>query len=160
VPNLPVDRTPIVPDIPGLRFQAVHTEDAAEAFRRAVVGHASGAFNMAAEPVITPADLPELLGARPVKIPTQLARGGLWTAWHLGLVPASPGLFDAVLHIPIMDTRRAREELDWPPEHSGREALQEFFEGLHAGSGEPTEPLYGDSRNSSGRLRELLTGRQ
>ena len=55
---------PVVPDVPRLRFQAVHSLDVGEAYRLAVVGDARGAFNVAAEPVIDPEVLGELLGAR------------------------------------------------------------------------------------------------
>ena len=55
---------PVVPDVPRLRFQAVHSLDVGEAYRLAVVGDARGAFNVAAEPVIDPEVLGEVLGAR------------------------------------------------------------------------------------------------
>src|SRR3954470_19044253 len=102
VPNLSAGLLPIVPDIPGLRFQALHTAAAAEGYRLAALGDARGAFNLAAEPVVGTAELAELLGARPVRVPATLVRGAIWAGWHLNLVPASPGLFDAVLRLPIM----------------------------------------------------------
>jgi len=43
---------PVVPDLPGLRFQVVHAEDVGEAYRLAVVRPVRGAFNIAAEPVV------------------------------------------------------------------------------------------------------------
>jgi nucleoside-diphosphate-sugar epimerase len=132
---------PIVPDIPGLRFQTVSTDDVAEAYRLAVVGEASGPFNVAADPVIGVPELAELLGARPVRVPAVVARAALATGWHLRLVPAAPGLFDAVLRLPIMDVTRAREDLGWTPTGTATEALEEFFTGLREGSGLPTPPL-------------------
>src|SRR4029079_18225614 len=42
----------VIPDIGGLRFQAVHTRDVADAYRLAIVGEVHGAFNVAAEPVL------------------------------------------------------------------------------------------------------------
>src|SRR4051812_8024873 len=47
-------RAPIVPSIPGLRFQAVPSDDVAQAYKLAVLGDARGAFNVAAEPVLDP----------------------------------------------------------------------------------------------------------
>jgi UDP-glucose 4-epimerase len=44
----------VVPDIPALRFQAVHSDDVGDAYRRAVIADAHGAFNIAAEPVLDP----------------------------------------------------------------------------------------------------------
>lgn len=157
VPNLSAGLLPVIPDIPALRFQALHTVDAAEAYRLAALGDAHGAFNLAAEPVIGSAELAGLLGARTIRVPPALVRGGLWAAWHLNLVPASPGLFDAVLRLPIMDTGKARQELGWSPRHGSTDALGEFFAGLKEGAGMPTPPL---EARSPGRFRELLTGRR
>lgn len=44
------DRVPVFPVVEGLRFQVVHAGDVADAYRRAVVGQARGAFNLAADP--------------------------------------------------------------------------------------------------------------
>ena len=45
-------RVPVVPDVPGVRIQAVHADDVGDAYRRAVVGNVRGAFNLAADPVL------------------------------------------------------------------------------------------------------------
>lgn len=142
---------PIVPDIPGLRFQALHTSDAAQAYRLAVVRPVRGAFNIAADPVIDGSQLAELLGARPVRTPATAVRAALSGAWHLHLVPASPQLFDAVLRLPLMDTSRARAELGWEPRHTSLEAIEEFLIGLREGQGMRTPPL---SPEAGGVLRE------
>lgn len=70
-------RIPFVPDIPGLRMQVLHAADAAEAYRLAVTRQVRGAFNIAAEPVLDPHDLAELLGARTVPVPSGLARAAV-----------------------------------------------------------------------------------
>ncbi len=43
-----------VPDTPGLRFQAVHSLDVADAYRRAALQPVRGAFNVAADPIVDP----------------------------------------------------------------------------------------------------------
>jgi nucleoside-diphosphate-sugar epimerase len=45
------------------------------------------------------------------------------------------------LSVPVMDTRRAHEELGWEPTRSSIGAILELFEGLRAGAGEATPPL-------------------
>jgi len=144
---------PIVPDVPGLRVQALHTSDAAEAYRLAALGDARGAFNLAVEPVLDAAVLAQLLRARTVRIPQWAARGALAAAWHLHGVPASPGLFDAVLRLPLMSADRARRQLGWSPRY---QAIEEFLTGLREGAGMPTPPLV--RRLPGGRLGELRTG--
>ncbi|MFI8828703.1 NAD-dependent epimerase/dehydratase family protein [Streptomyces sp. NPDC053431] len=134
---------PLLPDLSGLRFQALHTDDAADAYRLTLLHDVRGAFNVAADPVVDAATLASLLDARPVKVPTSAVRGALSAAWRMRLVPASPDLFDAVLRLPVMSTERARRELDWAPSRTSVEALEAFLRGVRAGSGDATEPMAG-----------------
>jgi nucleoside-diphosphate-sugar epimerase len=145
---------PVLPDLPGLRMQVVHAADVGDAIARCAVRPVSGAFNVATGPVVDTRFVAGLLGARPVPVPRKLVRTVLGGAWRLHLVPATPGLFDAVLRLPVMDTSRAESELDWVPRYSAADALGEFFAGLRSGSGGGTEPLAPDTR----RLREVATG--
>ncbi|MER7835013.1 SDR family oxidoreductase [Streptomyces sp. NPDC096040] len=132
-----------LPDVPGLRVQALHTDDAAEAFRLAVTSEVRGAFNLAADPPLDAGVLAERFGARPVRLPRTAARSAIAAAWGLHLLPASPHLFDAVLRLPLMDCTRAHEELGWQPRRTSTEVLQEFLEGLREGAGAATRPLHG-----------------
>jgi nucleoside-diphosphate-sugar epimerase len=147
---------PVVPDLPGLRFQALHSTDAGEAYRLAATQEVRGAFNIAADPVIDAAQLAELLGARVVRVPTAPLRTALATAWHLHLIPASPHLFDAVLRLPLMDVTRAHVELGWFPRHSALDAIQAFLDGLREGVDLDTPPLARDTGGPM-RIREYAT---
>lgn len=148
---------PVVPDIPGLRAQAVHTDDAADGFLRAVLDDdASGAYNLAADPVVDAGLLSELLGAKVVRLPVWALRGPLAAAWRLRLTPADPKLLDAVLHMPLMDATRARTELGWTPAHDAAYTLSEFLAALRHGAGGPTPPLAAEL--PGGRIEELSTG--
>ncbi|MDQ8703993.1 NAD-dependent epimerase/dehydratase family protein [Streptomyces sp. LHD-70] len=137
------ERLPLLPDIPGLRVQALHTDDAAEAYRLALHSDARGAFNLAAQPPLDAETLAELFDARLVRMPSQAARSTLAAAWGLHLVPASPQLFDAVLRLPLMDCGRARDRLGWRPRHTAIETVEELLHGLRHGAGGPTSPLAG-----------------
>ncbi|TQK42610.1 nucleoside-diphosphate-sugar epimerase [Streptomyces sp. SLBN-118] len=134
---------PVVPALEGLRFQVLHTDDAAQAYLQAVLRDVRGAFNLAGVPPVDAEVLGELLQAKVVRVPRQLVRAALSTAWGLHLAPASPHLFDAVLRLPLLDTSRAHSELDWQPTRSSTEAIEEFLRGVRQGSGEPTPPLVG-----------------
>src|SRR3954453_2167858 len=61
---------PIIPSVPGLRFQAVPPLDVGVALREAALRGATGAFNVASEPVLDPEAIGRLLAARPVKVPS------------------------------------------------------------------------------------------
>ncbi|MBW3578049.1 MAG: NAD-dependent epimerase/dehydratase family protein [Actinobacteria bacterium] len=151
------DLIPIVPDLPGLRLQALHTRDAAEAYRLAIVRDVRGPFNIAAEPVLDPPALAELFDARPVKMPVGALRAAMSAAWRLHLIPASPMLFDLALSLPVMDTTRARTELGWEPSRTSQEAIREMMEGLREGAGMDTPPLHPKSGGKL-RQREIATG--
>ncbi|OBA81758.1 NAD-dependent epimerase [Mycobacterium sp. 1164966.3] len=148
---------PIVPDLPGLRLQALHSRDAGQAFRLAVVRPVRGAFNIAADPVLDARTLGELLGARPVKAPVWPVRAAVAAAWKLHLVPASPTLLDLALSLPLMDVTRARTELGWTPTLTSLDAIREFLDGLRAGNGMNTPPL---EPTAGGRFRgkEVASG--
>jgi nucleoside-diphosphate-sugar epimerase len=138
---VPPRAIPFVPDIPGLRFQVTHSDDVADAYRRAILSDARGAFNVAAEPVLDPDVLAELLGARKVRVPVGLARGLVGATWRLRLQPTPEGWVDMGLQTPLMDPARIRDELGWQPRHAAGEALLELLHGFHAGAGAPTPPL-------------------
>lgn len=147
---------PVVPDVPGLRVQTVHSADLGEAFRLAALTDVRGAFNVAADPVIDAKAVARLLGARTVGVPAWTLRAAVAAGWYAHLLPASPGLLDTVLRLPIMDTSRARDELGWSPRHDALEAIGEFLEGLRQGAGTATPPLAPD--DASTRAQEVSTG--
>jgi UDP-glucose 4-epimerase len=148
---------PVVPDLPGLEFQALHSSDAAEAYRRALLADVHGAFNVAAEPVIDAEVLAGLLGARVVPVRSGLVRAAVAAGWHLHLVPASPTLVDLFLGLPLMDVSRAHRELGWEPRHSATYAIEELLAGLRAGTGGPTPALSADAGGPM-RIEEVRSG--
>jgi UDP-glucose 4-epimerase len=148
---------PFVPDVPRLRFQAVHSLDVGEAYRLALVSDAHGAFNVAADPVLDPAVLAETLHARRVPVRGGLLRGAAAVSWRLRLQPSPPGWVDMALAVPLMDTGRARRELGWEPRRTSVEALTDLLGGLHDGADFPTPPL-SSATTAPLRERELRTG--
>ncbi|HEX6586026.1 MAG TPA: NAD-dependent epimerase/dehydratase family protein [Solirubrobacterales bacterium] len=159
LPNRLIDRSliPLVPAVPGLRFQAVHSLDVGEAYRAAVFSKGTGAFNVAADPVLDPDRLGELLHARPVKVPSRILRALTTATWRLRLQPTPPGWLDMALQVPLMSSERARRELGWEPRRTAEEALLELLEGLREGRGLSTPPL---DPNTGGpfRSREIASG--
>jgi nucleoside-diphosphate-sugar epimerase len=144
VPRALVTNLPVLPYPRGLEFQALHTDDAADAFARALTSGARGAFNLAAEPVLDGARLAEILDARLVQLPPSVVRSALATAWHLRVAPAEPALFDLVCRLPLLDATRAHEELGWVPARRSTDAVAEFVDGLRHGTGDATVPLATD----------------
>ncbi|GAB2830474.1 SDR family oxidoreductase [Actinocorallia aurea] len=149
-------RVPVVPDVPGLRFQALHSDDAGRAFALAALRPVRGPFNLAAEPVLDGPAIAAVLGARTVRMSAGAVRAVLAAAYRLRLAPIGPELFDVVMRLPLMDTGRARAELHWTALRSAASALPELIEGLHEGAGDRTPVLHPSSAAS--RARELWSG--
>jgi nucleoside-diphosphate-sugar epimerase len=148
---------PFVPAVPGLRFQAVHADDVADAYRQAILRDVRGAFNVAADPVIDVPKLGELLRARPVPLRRGLVRAAVAALWRLRLQPTPPGWLDLALESPLMDCSRAREQLGWAPRRTATEALAELLRGLREGAGDATPPL-APATSGPARSGELRTG--
>jgi UDP-glucose 4-epimerase len=148
---------PLVPDIDRLVFQAVHSYDVGEAYRRAIVGDARGPFNIAAEPVLDPDELARILGARKVRVPKRLARTAASLTFAGRLQPSEPGWLDMALAVPTMDTTRAEQELGWTAERSSEEALLDLLAGMREGAGLDTPPLEPGGAGPL-RVREILSG--
>jgi nucleoside-diphosphate-sugar epimerase len=148
---------PVVPDIPALRFQVVHSKDVGEAYRLAIVKDVRGAFNVAADPVLEPLRLAELLDARMLKVSPALARAVTSITWRLRLQPTPPGWLDLALGVPLLDTTRARTELGWTPKRTSEEALLDLLGGIRDRAGIPTPPL-APYTGGRARAREVASG--
>ncbi|HET7121126.1 MAG TPA: DUF892 family protein [Solirubrobacterales bacterium] len=158
LPNFLLRRAflPALPRIDRLRFQAVHSEDVGRAYLRAVLADVDGAFNIAAEPPLSPEELAERIGVRSFPVPARVVRRLADLTWRLRLQPTPPGWLDMARNVPLMSSDRARAELGWEPRHSGLEALEELLDGLRHGHGAATPPLEADSARA--RIDDLKTG--
>lgn len=147
---------PVLPRIDRLRFQAVHSEDVGRAYLRAVLADVAGAFNIAAEPPLSPEEMAERIGVRSFPLPAGVVRRLADLSWRMRLQPTPPGWLDMARSVPLISSTRARKELGWEPRHSGVEALEELVEGLRGGHGGATPPLEEDSAGA--RFDDLKTG--
>ncbi len=130
---------PVSPAIPELLFQAVHSDDVGEAYRTAVLSDCTGAFNIAAEPVIGPAELADMLHARPVRIAPRVLRAGAAVSYRLRLQPAEPGWVDMGLGVDHLRHRSHRPRwMDPPPADRREERVSDALDrarGVAAGVG-------------------------
>ena len=134
-------KTPLLPAPDDLIFQAVHADDVAEAYWRVLDRRESGAFNVAAEPVVTPQELARLLHARRIlPIPMSLLHGLVALTWKLRIQPTDAGWIDMASGAPVMDTGRARRLLGWEPRTSSIEAIAQVLDGMATGGELPPPP--------------------
>jgi nucleoside-diphosphate-sugar epimerase len=126
VPVVPLDRRLAIP--------MVHADDVADAVRRVLERRVGGAFNLAAEPAVMAASVAGVLGARFLHVPQSLVRTAASAAWHARLQPVDPGWIDLGYSVPLLDTARARRELDWAPRVDALTVLAETLEGMQEAS--------------------------
>jgi len=126
---------PVIPVNKRLRIQAVHADDVADAYLRALRNDVRGAFNIAAEPVLDPALVAEETRGRTVPMSPATLRMIAKTSWRLHIQPSEPGWFDLLAAVPLMDCSRAERELGWRARHDARQALRELVDGVDAGAG-------------------------
>jgi UDP-glucose 4-epimerase len=145
-PLLPVSvigrvRPPVLPLPSQFVFQSVHADDLAQAYWLLVRGRHGGAFNVAADPVLTPDDLARAIGGRrAVRFPVTGLRALAWLTWRAHLQPTDPGWIDLAANSPVMSTERLRA-LGWKPAISSRQALADLISGISAAAGTASPPL-------------------
>jgi UDP-glucose 4-epimerase len=148
---------PVVPAVDGLAIQVVHAADAADAYVQACVREVSGAFNIAAEPVLDPPTLAELLHARTVPLPASALRAAVSLSWRARLQPTDPGWVDIGRQGPLMDCSRAATSLGWQPQHDGGQALLDTLAAMSRGEGAAT-PVLRPRAGGVGRWAEVARG--
>ncbi|HEU0101879.1 MAG TPA: NAD-dependent epimerase/dehydratase family protein [Mycobacteriales bacterium] len=146
---------PVVPAVPALAIQAVHAHDVARAYVLALIRPVTGAFNIAAEPVLDPPTLARLLHARTVPLPRAVARAVVDLTWRLHLQPTDPGWVDLGTLGPLMDTTRARRDLGWLPTRDAGEALLETLDAISSGQG-GASPVLRPRASGSARMLEVV----
>ncbi|MBD8058676.1 NAD-dependent epimerase/dehydratase family protein [Cellulomonas sp. JH27-2] len=135
-------RLPVLPWPQGLRLQAIHADDLADAYRETVVRQARGAFNVAAPQVLRGTDVAELVSRGRVRdVSPGLVRTAVWAGWHSRAVAAGPGWLDMALAAPVLDTTRAERELGFRPRWSALDAVREVVAGMGRRSGTASPPL-------------------
>lgn len=133
VPVLPVDR--------GLALPVVHADDVADALVRMLERRSPGPFNLATEPPVTATTLAEVLGARLVHVPSGVLGAAVDLTWRARLQPVDRGWVDMGFAVPLLDTGRARCELDWTPAWSAEAVLRDVLDGMRERSAGPTAAL-------------------
>jgi nucleoside-diphosphate-sugar epimerase len=139
-------RIPLVPTNPRLRMQAVHTDDVADAYARGVLGDVRGAFNLAADPVLTPELVARHFHGWTVPVAGPVLRTAAALTWHARLQPIDAGWVQLALNAPLMSSERAETELGWQPRVNALAALKELFAGMAQGADTRTPPMAGGLR--------------
>ncbi len=111
--------------VPALPLQLIHQEDVAEALRLCVLGAGPpGAYNIAADDVVTVVDIARELGLRVLPVPGAPVAAVARAVSRVPFLPSGAQWVEALSHPSIMDTTKAKNELGWSPKHSAIASLR------------------------------------
>ena len=126
---------PVPALVPALPLQVVHEADVGQALLRCVVAAGPpGAYNIAADGVLTVADVARELGMLPLALPAAPAQLAARALAALPLLPPAAEWVEAASHPAIMDTGLARRELGWRPRFTAIQAVRDTLRAGPAGS--------------------------
>lgn len=125
--SLPLRRLPMpVPAVvPAVPLQLVHEDDVGSALLQCVVAAGPpGAYNIAADDVVTAVDVARELGFVPLPLPAGVAQAPARALARLPFLPQRAEWVEAFSHPAVMDTSKAKAELGWTPRFSALEAVR------------------------------------
>ena len=123
VGRLPLPVPVLVPLLP---LQFLHEEDLGRAFVQCIVAAGPpGAYNLAAEGILSTADVAREFGMLPLPLPAGPAQSAARALAALPFLPPAAKWVEAASHPAIMDTTRARKELGWTPRFTALQALRD-----------------------------------
>lgn len=125
----------------GLRLQVVHADDVAEAVRAALTQRAAGAFNLAADPVLTADHLVHIFGGFRLPLPRRVLTAAALASWRIGAQPLHPGWLTLADRVALLDTAKARTELGWTPQHDSETTARALGAALRTHRTGPSAPL-------------------
>lgn len=115
---------PVVPD-PGFPLQLVHHDDVAAAIALAATAPAPpGAYNIAADGLVTVSDVVRAFGGRPVRVPAAAASAASAAISRLPFVPSVLEWLHVARTSVVMDTAKAKRDLGWQPTYTSAETLE------------------------------------
>ena len=146
LPLLPLDSSFVIP--------VVHADDVADAVARLLARPVAGAFNVAADRVVTRDDVAQVLGARPVDLPPRLLEAVVAGSWRAQLQPLDAGWIRLAYAVPSLDCARAKTHLGWAATRDPVAALADAVAGMRDGHGLDSPVLR--PRSIHDGLRHLL----
>jgi nucleoside-diphosphate-sugar epimerase len=118
-------RLPLPALVPDLPVQLIHQDDVGRALLQCVVAAGPpGAYNIAADDLVTTVDIARALGLLPVRLPAAPVYAVARRLARLPLLPTAVEWVEAASHPAVMDTARAKAELGWSPRFTALEALR------------------------------------
>ena len=119
--------------VPSLPLQLIHEADVGRALLQCVLAAGPpGAYNIAADEVITADEVARELGLLAIAFPAGIAQTAARVVAAIptpAFVPPATEWVEAASHPAIMDTTKAKKELGWTPQFTARETLRATIDG-------------------------------
>ncbi len=106
-------------------WQVVHADDVGRFFALACERGPAGPVNLAADQILTVDQVGRAFGKRVVRMRRDLLEKSIATMYKRKLMPVNVGDFHFVLHQPLLDTTRQREEFGFECAWSGLDTLED-----------------------------------
>lgn len=119
----------------------VHADDVSDAIGRELERRIGGAFNLAAGPPITTGRIADALGPAVGTCPRTLLRPLMSGARHTRLQQVDTCWLDMAFALPLLDSSRARVELDWSPALAADSVLRAVLSGMRDRASDSTPVL-------------------
>ena len=84
----------------------------------------AGAYNIAADDVVSAVDLARELGLRATRVPGSPLAALARAATKIPVLPSTAQWSEVLSHPAVMDTTKAKTELGWHPRHTSIDALR------------------------------------
>jgi UDP-glucose 4-epimerase len=104
--------------------QFVHEDDVVEAISRLLDGKHGGAFNVAADGLMTYRECADLIDLPIKKIPLKAIRALARATWKLRQAEAPAGQVEFGLYPWIVSNEKLKTTLGWTPKHTSRDAFE------------------------------------
>ena len=117
---------PLPVPAPTLPLQFIHEADVGLAVLQGILAVGPpGTYNIAADGVMTAADVVKELGFIPVPFPGAPVAGVARAIAKIPALPPAAEWIEALSHPAIMDTAKAKKKLKWQPKYTSAEALRD-----------------------------------
>jgi nucleoside-diphosphate-sugar epimerase len=124
-------KVPVPALVPAIPLQLIHEDDVGQAFLLCVVGDGPpGAYNIAADDIVTGVDVARALGVGAIPVPPDPAQAAARLVSSVPIPFMQTDWVEAMSHPAIMDTAKAKRELGWAPAWTGIDALRDTLERL------------------------------
>ncbi len=125
-----VRKLPVPVVVPDIELQLIHQDDVGQALLQCVLAAGpAGAYNIAADDVVSVVDVARELGFVPLPVQGGPARSAARLISKVPFLPPQLQWIEAASHPAIMDTTRARTELGWKPRWSAIDSLRDTLRG-------------------------------